>query len=399
MQSKDVTIDHYTFSSLFRSLADFQETKHIEMEESDKFDDVKLAMGLSLDEYMRKRDMGDQFSLMNLRKKRQNINKEDLDQSLDSYIEANKQIKAESSTTTCGRFDRRSLQENSDDESDDEPASFKRINDFDVEMKDQTPKEPVKFATIKEEEDEEDIQDLDDMLHFRTVESKNGLRVRSQQWRIQPDNLVDRPKGVKRLEFLPLSGEERFKRTRFTGNKVERNYRSRASSSLNLASMGSDILTEGTFVEKGRFTYKFADRNRDGSGDGIVGIEHARHVYPSPAMIPPSQQAAANPININMNWEGFFQGMNQCVDKFRPPPPPPVNNDSNGLASAAFELIRRLTQSTSQSPSQFNLEVQQDMANIQNRPIIVGDRKGSTSSAGDNFNSNPQSNRQPVRYA
>lgn len=309
----------------------------MEEEAGQKFEEAKDAVRCSLDEYIRKRKMSDQFALLNLRKySDKNVSKDFLDKSLDAFVKAAEIKKPEAPvTSSCGRFDRRSLKDDSGDESEDEPSGAKII-DSDVEMEIQP-----KLPNIVEE-NEKEIYDLDDILHFQTIESKNGIRVRSQQWRIEESNLIDRPEGVKRLEFLPLSEEERYKRHSFKSGKIKKYYKSSTTSSMtSLASQDSEVLAQGTFVEKGSFTYKFGDRNRDGGENGIIGIERAKQV---PATRVPTQPAGAQPVNINMDWGGFFNEFNQCIDKIRPPQPAPVRpeNEMTEVASAAFELIRLL---------------------------------------------------------
>jgi hypothetical protein len=161
----------------------------MEEEANQKFEGAKKAMSFSLDEYIRNRRMSDQFSMLNLRKRTDNnVSKEFLDKGLDEFVKAADIKKPETSSSSCGRFDRKSLKDDSDDESEGE-QNIPTFNDSDVEMRDA--EDQPKLPRI-EEENEKDIYDLDDILHFQTVESKNGIRVRSQQWRIEESNLVDR---------------------------------------------------------------------------------------------------------------------------------------------------------------------------------------------------------------
>ena len=266
--------------------------------------------GISLDEYIRRSKMKDQFSLLNLRKReRKNIDSDQLNSNLDDYI---RNARAESpSPSSCqdskaisrnGKFDRRSMR--SDDESDEEENQSKAV----LGILD----EDVVMETEEDAENQEKDDVLQDLLQFQTVESKYGVRVRSQQWRLLAENLEDRPEGMKRLEFLPLDDNERFHRVQY--GRVNKN-RSRTSSSSSNFSNRSNMTLEamrahGTFVEKGSFTIKFGDRNGDGQ-KGIVGIERAKRInqqVPEASVNNPAQSGLPA-ININMNWDGFFKGI------------------------------------------------------------------------------------------
>lgn len=99
-------------------------------------------------------------------------------------------------STGCGRYERKSLLD--DDSSDEEMEKPRAAVDSDVDME-------RNLNTIPEEED----GSLDSLRNFQTTQ---GIRVRSQQWLMLPENHPDRPKSVNRLEILPLENHERFER-------------------------------------------------------------------------------------------------------------------------------------------------------------------------------------------
>lgn len=294
---------------------------------------------LSLDAYIKKKKMQDQFCLLNHRKREKDISAEVLNHDLDAYIRGsriNKTPTAQTSTAQSSgssKFDRKSIRgEDSSDEEESGATPVKIVMDEDVDMEENH----KTLDTIGEEEE----NSLEGLFKFSTVESRQGIRVPSQQWRMLPENLLDRPAGVKRLEFLPLNDQQRYKRIRY--GKVRKN-RHRTSS---ISSCSSDA-TMGSFVEKGKFTYKFGDRNRDGRSEGIIGIERAKHFdAPDPPVIVPNvvTAAAAPSININMNWDGFFTGFNQAVTNTQKllPAPPATEPASSELAAATKKLLALL---------------------------------------------------------
>lgn len=155
------------------------------------------SMSWSLDEYIRRKDFSDPFSLMKHRKRDRDIDPEALDTSLDAYIQSNPllqktrshQLAGTASTSKgCGRFERRSLQDGDSSDEDDINNNNRRSVDSDVEMK--------PLITIKEEANDEDLSDI---MNFSTAESRQGIRVRPQQWRLLPENLHDRPPGEANL--------------------------------------------------------------------------------------------------------------------------------------------------------------------------------------------------------
>lgn len=158
----------------------------------------------SLDDFIRQKRMSDQFSMINYRKKKhtdKNINQDDLDKSLDQYIRDSQvganvgliNTGATSSKQSSGKFDRKSMRDSDDSDEDDDRLEKTIVDNHssDVEMDDAS-----KMDTFND-----DDSDFD--LGFQTVESRCGIRIRSQNWRMLPENLVDRPEGVKRLEVIP----------------------------------------------------------------------------------------------------------------------------------------------------------------------------------------------------
>lgn len=252
-----------------------------------------------------------------------------------------------------GKFDRPSMRDDTSDEEVD-PKHF--MIDSDVDMND---------SVVRPSEYEDESEDLDGLLNFQTAETKHGIRVRSQQWRMLPENLVDRPRGVKRLEVLPLDENERYKRVRH--GRVNKGYRSRndSFSSAISAQTSKTSITTGKFVEKGSFTFKIGDRNGNGEDEGLIGIERAKH-FKRP-FIPRTQvpAPAVAPININLNLDGFFQGLTECVKTVQAPAPA---DDDSGLAVAAEKLLATLKAKRDAKKKQ---DMQTEISNIQGRPLIV----------------------------
>lgn len=321
---------------------------------------------MSLDEIIRRKDMNDQFCLMKHRKRDRNIDPVALDISLNEYIESNPSFQMRSqqnnvkSSSGCGRFDRRSLNEDDDSSDDDDKGKMADLLEPDVEMN--------PLVSIKEEV--EDGEDFNDLPRFHTVESRNGIRVRPQQWRLMPENLVDRPPGVKRLEVLPFDESERYRRVR--KGKVGKNYRNRTSSFTN-NNIDSNLIT-GTFVEKKGFTFKYGDRNKDGSNIGVIGIERHKTLNDVPQAASTSAAPAA-PININMNWNGFFEGFSKCVDKIRKPEPTMHQlldeTSEENTDVVCNQLINLLKAKRSKEVTQKS--VLQNISDIQGRPVVFSD--------------------------
>jgi hypothetical protein len=332
---------------------------------------MSMTEELSLDEYIRRKKMGDQFSLLNHRRRERDIDEEELNNSLDQYIQDARVESSSSGSSTPqntkkkestgnGKFDRKSLRDNESDS--DEEDNKTLVPDEDIEMADNT--------------NEEAKDTLDDLFQFQTVESKYGIRVRSQQWRMLPENLVDRPEGVQRLECLPLDDDERYKRVH--NGRIGKNNRCRTSSfssnhsNFSKRSVGAftseAIRAQGKFVEKGSFTYKTGDRNGDGSV-GIIGIERSKRITPPEPVVPQQQQQQAPSslppqISINVNMDGFWNGMKEATTK-TPESEPAEGEDK--LMFAAMNVLRLLQNQRNEKMQQN--QMRQEVEEIQGRPL------------------------------
>lgn len=268
------------------------------------------------------------------------------DEELDAKPDTERSFADPPKISVCGRFDRKSLRENSDDSDDEEIGSKLRHVASDETVG------GLSFKSVRFDEDEEE-DELRGLSRFSTAESRQGVRVRSQQFRLFPENLVDRPEGVKRLEVMPLDDAERYRRVRHgrvnksRGNSQQSSFaNSRASSMASLCNRQS-VAMIGTFVEKGKFTYKFGDRNNNGV-EGVIGIERAKRlpVEKDPHDAPTQAGPAAAPqININMNWGGFYEGFTNAIDTIPKPSPVPRGSQpsaGDGLADAAMKLLQML---------------------------------------------------------
>lgn len=303
------------------------------------------AMCLSLDEFIRKKSMKDQFALLNHRKRVRDIEKEDLDVDLEEYIKESRieeiekmELDQGDDTTVCGKFDRPSMKDegdSSDDESDD--IKLASLNSTFV---------------IKKEDLDNDL----DMMSFRftTPETRQGIRVRSQQFRLLPENIVDRPKGMKRLLPMPLDESERYKKNRFPNGRVHKRYDSRATSKTSIVSHLKATSSSGSFIEKGKFSYKVGEQ-------GVLGIDRVRRLdrpeAPQPSVVQAS--TSGNGVTVNMNWNGFFEGLNKLqgretlADKLSraeklvsqepaPAAPDDETTESEALSLAAVRLLQTL---------------------------------------------------------
>jgi hypothetical protein len=319
-------------------------------------------LNLSLDEYIKQKNMSDQFALLNHRKRDHNIDQDILNADLDQYIQDARASQGSSSGSSTpknntknssgtDKFNRKSMR--SDDESDeDEDALNKTLIplDDDVEM--------AETGNLTQND-----SNIDDLFKFKTVETQLGIRVPSQQWRMLPENLIDRPEGVQRLAFLPLEDHERYKRVQ--NGKVNRNYRSRTSSvSSNFSGYRKppykNIHAEGKFIEKGKYTYKFG--NRGGNEEGIIGIERMKEFDGKGGVVQQSgdgngQQngsSSAPQVTVNMNWDTFFDGMHKA-EKSRPPPPSKSEDDN--LTFAAMRLLNMLKNQRDRNVQQSNDDI------------------------------------------
>lgn len=299
---------------------------------------------MSLDEYIRKKSMGDQFTLLNHRKRDRNIEKEDLDFDLDEYIREarvegmDEDVNMEGDTS-CGKFNRPSMQDDGNSSGDENELDIKLASlNTTAFIKEEDPSD-----NLNEEEEEPNFNFDGPLKSFRTAESREGIRVRSQHFRLLPENLVDRPLGMKRLLPMPLDESERYKKGVLNGRVRKRND-SRATSSTSFASGLTNISSSGKYFEKGKFSYKVGEQ-------GFLGIDRVRRgpQLQSRSQAPPSSfmqaSSSGTGININMNWNGFFEGFTQVADKLaNPAAAAPSVEQTNGdeLSHAANKLLQVL---------------------------------------------------------
>jgi hypothetical protein len=292
----------------------------------------------TLDDYIKKKNIDGSLSLMNLRKKKLNIDENELDASLDEINRKN----AAKRGLKCGisKFDRfnddsGNQSDNEDDDEDeissgsDYRKSYEKINN-DMEMMDiseqsniQAENSSIRFA--------KEIQNMDHpeccriKKHFTTVESAMGIKMKSQQWRVENPNSDDRSDKV-------LNG------------RVQKNYKKN----------GTNGPKAGIFIEKGNFTYKFNDdpsNDIEDNAESIVGIVRNRPV--TKIIRVGNNNGSSNnynnrnvnnnfrnrqngngssPVNINMNWNGFFKGMTECI-KTVAPATQPLERKANGASA------------------------------------------------------------------
>lgn len=300
---------------------------------------------LSLDELIRKNSMGDQFMLLNHRKRDRNIDEEELDYELEEYIrearvdgmDEDGDVKMEAADAPCEKFNRPSMRDGDDNSSDDENELLITAASLNT-------------TAIKEEEEEEENTEVSEGRYksFQTAESREGIRVRSQQFRLLPENLVDRPVGMKRLLPLPLDESERYKKRRgVLSGRVQKRNDSRASSSTSFASSLTHISSAGRYVEKGKFSFKVGER-------GIVGIDRVRRgpqEEPTPSLHVQENHASTSApgITVNMNWQGFFEGMTKVAGRLAPEPPAVKETTGDELCLAATKLLQLLKAKNGQS--------------------------------------------------
>ncbi|XP_070491010.1 uncharacterized protein [Chironomus tepperi] len=269
-----------------------------------------MSADFSLDDYIRKNNIVD---LVNLRKKERYIDEDELNASLDEIA----RINAAKRGTKCGiskfdRFNDDAGNQSDDDDDEDEISSgsdyrkrYDEINS-DMEMMDinerndiQPENSSIRFA--------KEIQNMNHpeccriKKHFTTVESARGVKVKSQQWRVEnPNSEQNTPKKV-------LNG------------RIQKNYKKNA---INGAKAG-------IFIEKGNFTYKFNDdpsNDSEDNAESIVGIVRNR---PVTKVIRVGNKGNYNnnnfrnnrkngngtpPVTINMNMNGFFEGVKECME-------------------------------------------------------------------------------------
>lgn len=319
------------------------------------------GMNFSLDEYIRKRQMSDPFALLSQRKHKPIISEESLTKSLDDYILSKSQPAQQGKVagkSSRGKFDR--LQDHSDPEDEDNLFEGKCLNDSDVVMKE----EPFDVLTIKDDIKEK-YDDISDLPRFSTVESENNIRVRSQSFRLLPENMVDLPEGGRRLMFFPLSDTTHIVRS----GRVEKNKRRRRHRNNSFASGASidENLTRGSFVEKGSFTYKFGTRNA-GNEDGIIGIERAKQIPFQPAQEAKQEAPAASVINVNLFMNDTAENIKTVMNEV-------PKLASNVHSSAAHNVLKALQ--AKRQKMKYNMSIQKEISSLQERPMVFED-KGSS---------------------
>lgn len=318
----------------------------------------------TLDDFIKKKNIGAQFGLMNMRKKdRENIDEDELNASLEKIARKN----AAKRGLKCGisKFDRfnndsGNQTDNDEDEKEEESDSgsdYRKSYDqisSDMEMMDiseddniQSENSSIRFA-----------KDIQKMPHpeccrikkrFTTVESAMGIKIKSQQWRVEnPNNRTEKV----------LNG------------RVQKNYKKNSTN--------NGATRAGIFVEKGSFTYKFNDNpgnDSDDNSESIVGIVRNRPVTKvirvgnnnnnnhrnfNNNFCNNRQNGNGNsPLNINMNWNGFFKGMTECIKTVAPTTQPlerkaPVASADNDIQVkiAATELFDFLLAKRNQANKQ-----------------------------------------------
>lgn len=323
-------------------------------------DNETVDLNFSLNDFIRQRQMGDQFALLNQRRHKPSISEASLNGSLDEFIRS-KALHAPKSANVAmnvnrgpGKFDRKSLRDNCDSEDEDDCLTLDSDThafDNDVEMADKT----LDADEIASNE-ENDL--LGDLPRFQTIESTNNIRVRSQQFRLWPENIVDRPKGLKRLEFLPLHEVN-------TG-RIQKKKRNSFSSQSKTSSMNSiNSVISGSFVEKRNFTYKFGNRTA-GNQHGLIGIERAKHnVLPQlPQVTQEAPAAAAAPVIININMGNANpETINAVMSE--------IPKIGSNVSSAALNAL--MTLKKKREMKKYDMAVQREIANIQNRPAVFED--------------------------
>lgn len=128
--------------------------------------DVKL---MSLDDYIKKRGIDEQFDLFSFRKSKF------VDLSLNELVKEKSKLDLKNKVEK-GRFDRPSLRDNSDNESDgdEEIDSEHRAVEDDVEMKDESNEHINSYET------QLNPDNCDQIERFTTVEQLNNIKVSSQ---------------------------------------------------------------------------------------------------------------------------------------------------------------------------------------------------------------------------
>ncbi|CAG9800017.1 unnamed protein product [Chironomus riparius] len=336
----------------------------------------------TLEDYIKKKNIDGSLSLMNLRKKERNIDENELNASLDEIARKN----ASKRGLKCGisKFDR--FNDDSGNQSDDEDLdeissgsnyreSYDKINS-DMEMMDiseqnniQAENSSIRFA--KEIQNMEHPECCRIKKHFTTVESAMGIKMKSQQWR------VENPSSDKVLN-----------------GRVQKNYKKNSTNGPKA----------GIFIEKGNFTYKFNDdpsNDSEDNAESIVGIVRNRPVTKIIRVGNNNGGSNSNnynnnnrnfnnnfrnrqngngssPVNINMNWNGFFKGMTECM-KTAAPATQPLERKVNDASSsnqdiqvkiAATELLDFLIAKRDKSNHKVSFSEQPKMADPVNEYIV-----------------------------
>lgn len=351
---------------------------------------TQQVISLSLDEFCRRKKMGDQFPLLNSRKRevKEEIDEEALNEDLESYarkaafsrkmnmmksagisgpsglsVSSNLTQLAEASKSKpsgiagSSKFDRFRDKGNSDDEDDDFESRRQAYEGVDMN-------EYCKQALGGiEEEVEDEGEDISDVCNFQTAESLQGIRVRSQQFRLLPENLVDRLPGMPGLEVVPLDEPERYKKKRIRHGRVDKSNLSRSSSMDSLKSMARSDILAGSFIEKGKFTYKFGDPTGQGKEERVIGIERAKKF----------DQAPVNPVQlqtggVNVNMDVLFEGIAQTVNKVMDA------REKSSEKVAAINLFKLLQHKREKAKThKYNMDIQKEIAQIQNSSLIYKD--------------------------
>lgn len=241
---------------------------------------------LSLDEYIKKKKVEGSLCFLDYRKKERNINKEELDEHLDKIAKKNaaKSVKKNG----LSKFDRFNDDDSDSESEEDDDCGVRKIRS-DVEMMDlNEPKSElssIRFAKELQQMEHPDCCKIS--KPFTTVESNLGIKIKSQQWRIQ-------------------NGMENGESSSYSELNLNKIRNGRVNKNNNGQKNGVNKANAGVFVEKGNFTYKFKDNNGSvENGEKIVGIVRNK---PHIKFLNGNRQPNSPNVNINMNWNGFFKG-------------------------------------------------------------------------------------------
>lgn len=247
----------------------------------------KMAMNLSLDEYIRRKKASDSVCLVNMRKKEEYIDKDELDRNLDDMVREKSEGKQEV-VSSLSKFDRIRINSERCGEVDE---------DDDVIMENPS----IKFA-----------KEIEKMEHpscckskpFHTIEEKMKVKIASQQWRLNKDD------------------QGNVRQIRRVGGRIQKNYRQNEPSKL---------------VDRGAFTFKY--QTDSDSESSVVGITRNQPRFNGSRF---NHNNGTGPIQINMNWRGFFEGVSQYKQNVSPPRAPPVTPTSaDGMANVNLQLAAR----------------------------------------------------------